>query len=71
MISNNELERIWKEAVVALFKVLSQALPGGTKENHRNLRIVSVPAEIQMDTSHIQVRSIAAWANFLTPSLWT
>jgi hypothetical protein len=34
MIVNNELERKWKEAVVAQFKVLSRHLPGGTKENH-------------------------------------
>jgi hypothetical protein len=31
---NDELERMWKEAVVALFKVLSRHLPGGSEENH-------------------------------------
>jgi hypothetical protein len=31
---NNELERIWKEAVVASYKVLSQHLPGGTEKIH-------------------------------------
>jgi hypothetical protein len=30
----DELERIWKEAVLALFKVLSRHLSGGTEENH-------------------------------------
>jgi hypothetical protein len=28
-----KLERIWKKAVVALFKVLFQHLPGGTEDN--------------------------------------
>jgi hypothetical protein len=27
LLVNDELERMWKEAVVALFKVLSQHLP--------------------------------------------
>jgi hypothetical protein len=31
---NSELERIWKEAVVAYFKVLLRYSPGRTKENH-------------------------------------
>jgi hypothetical protein len=31
----NELERIWKEAVMALFKVLSRYFPGGTEENYK------------------------------------
>jgi hypothetical protein len=30
---NNKLEGIWKEAVMAQFKVLSHHLPGGTEEN--------------------------------------
>jgi hypothetical protein len=30
----NELERIWKEAAVAWFKVLYRHLPGGTRENY-------------------------------------
>jgi hypothetical protein len=30
---NNELERIWKEAVVASVEVLSRHLFGGTEEN--------------------------------------
>jgi hypothetical protein len=35
--TNNELEIIWKEAVVALFKVLSRYLLGKAKENHETL----------------------------------
>jgi hypothetical protein len=34
---NNELERMWKEAVMTYFKVLSQKMPGGTEGNHENL----------------------------------
>jgi hypothetical protein len=33
----DELERIWKEDVVAYNKVLSQHLPGGTEKNHKDL----------------------------------
>jgi hypothetical protein len=29
---NVELRRIWKEAIVACFQVLSQLFPGGTEE---------------------------------------
>jgi hypothetical protein len=31
---NYKLERIWKEATVAYFKVLSWQSPGGTEEKH-------------------------------------
>jgi hypothetical protein len=33
-LRNYELERIWKEAVVALLEALSQSFPGGAEENH-------------------------------------
>jgi hypothetical protein len=33
-----ELERMWRESVVAYFNALSQNLPGGTEENHEQLR---------------------------------
>jgi hypothetical protein len=32
-LMSNELERVWKEAVMARFKILSQHLPGETEEN--------------------------------------
>jgi hypothetical protein len=32
---NEELEKIWKEAAEAYFKVLFKHLPGGAEENHR------------------------------------
>jgi hypothetical protein len=31
---NDELQRLWKEAVVAKFKALSRNFLGGTEENH-------------------------------------
>jgi hypothetical protein len=31
---NNELEKMWKEVVMAYFKILSEHLPEGTEENH-------------------------------------
>lgn len=34
MTENNELERLDKEAVLALFKVPSPPFPSSTKENH-------------------------------------
>jgi hypothetical protein len=32
---NYKLEWMWKEAVLAQFKVLLRHLPGGTEENHK------------------------------------
>jgi hypothetical protein len=34
---NDELERLWKEAVMAHCKVLSLHSFGGTEKNHKNL----------------------------------
>jgi hypothetical protein len=43
MMVNNERERMWKQAVVAHFKVLSRNLPARTEENHETLtKIVHV-----------------------------
>jgi hypothetical protein len=33
---NDELERMWKDAVVAKFKATSLHLADGTEENHKN-----------------------------------
>jgi hypothetical protein len=39
MVINNELETIWKEAVIAYFKVVSRHLPGRTdKKTHKKLQ---------------------------------
>jgi hypothetical protein len=47
LLGNNELEGMLKEATVAKFEVLSQHLPGGTKENHEiTLRIAGIRAAI-------------------------
>jgi Mor family transcriptional regulator len=35
MAANEEMEREWKQAVVAYFKVLSSHLPRGTEENYK------------------------------------
>jgi hypothetical protein len=35
-LMNDEIERIWKEAVLAYFKVSSWHVPGGTEENYKN-----------------------------------
>jgi hypothetical protein len=34
---NDELERMQKAMVMTYFKVLSQNVPQGTEENHKNL----------------------------------
>jgi hypothetical protein len=46
---NGELERVWKEAVVASFKVnsiLSLHLDGGIKENHENVNLDNLLLDI-------------------------
>jgi hypothetical protein len=35
MTVNAELGKIWKETLMAYFKILSQNLPGKTKANHK------------------------------------
>jgi hypothetical protein len=48
VIVNNELERMWKEAAPAYFKVFRWHFPGGTEENQeKSLRIISVSVGIQ------------------------
>jgi hypothetical protein len=34
---NNELERMWKEAVTMKYEILSHDLPEDTEEKHKNL----------------------------------
>jgi hypothetical protein len=44
---NNTWERMWKEEVVAYFKVLVRRFPGGTEETHENpLRTAGLRDEI-------------------------
>jgi hypothetical protein len=55
---NNESKRMWKEAVLALFKELSQHLPGGTEENHKKLSQDSQSLDrLEPRTSQIRSRS--------------
>jgi hypothetical protein len=68
---NDELERLWKDVVMAYIKVLSWCLLGGTEGNHENpVRVISVLAGIK--TRHppniiiISVNGI----NHLTTMLW-
>jgi hypothetical protein len=41
---NNELERMWREAVMTEFKVLFQHFPEGTEESHKksSIRIAGI-----------------------------
>jgi hypothetical protein len=38
MLINGQQIRIWKEAIMALFKALSHDLPENNQENHENLQ---------------------------------
>jgi hypothetical protein len=40
---NDVLERMWKKAVMACFKVLSKCLPGTTKEHNENTQSRYLP----------------------------
>jgi hypothetical protein len=51
---NDELERIWKEAVVAKVKVLSQHLPGGTEESHEKSPVTIVGFRAHNLTGNLQ-----------------
>jgi hypothetical protein len=42
----DEFEKIWKEVVVALFKVISGHLSGVTDENRESVRLADVRADI-------------------------
>ena len=46
---DNELERMWKEDVIAYREILFQHLPGETEENHENflVRVTRLPVEIR------------------------
>jgi hypothetical protein len=51
----NELERMWKEAVVALYKALSHNLLGRIEENHGNLSQDSWFPRFEPETCHLTV----------------
>jgi hypothetical protein len=53
LLMNNELQNIWKGAVMLQFQVLSRNLPGSTAED--TVKIACVPSEIRIH--YIQKRS--------------
>jgi hypothetical protein len=59
-VASNELETMWKEAVLACFKVLSNNSPAGTDENHEEPQLRwSVPwLKIKSGTSNSHVRNV-------------
>jgi len=52
MAANKEMERRWKQVVVAYFKVLSSHLPRGTEENYKKKPHVS-PCPRRNATLHL------------------
>jgi hypothetical protein len=57
----NWKEKMWKEAVVAYFKVLHKLLCGGTEENHKIFQSgLSIHGLDPNRASRIQVRTLAA-----------
>jgi hypothetical protein len=50
---NNEFQGIWKEAVVAKFKVLFPYLPAESWENKRKLLIIIIFIIVQIPIEHI------------------
>jgi hypothetical protein len=61
---NNELIRMWKEAVITYFKILFRYSHRGTEEKW----IVGDPAETR---TRYQVRSVTAWVIMFVHSNWT
>ena len=52
MVANKEMERRWKQEVVAYFKALSSHLPRGTEENYKKKPHVS-PRSSRNATLHL------------------
>jgi hypothetical protein len=65
---DDELDRIWKKAVVAYFKAVFQHCPRGTekrREKPLSRKLESWP-RFEPSTSGIRVRNIIALAQFLS-----
>jgi hypothetical protein len=59
MVANNQQGRMWKEAVMASFKVLPQHFHGGlSKTTEISIRISGVQTEIQTGISQIHSHKI-------------
>jgi hypothetical protein len=59
------LEILWNETVVSQFEVIIQNLPGDTEENHNKFKILSAPAEAEIDLSRIKFGSATALTDLL------
>jgi hypothetical protein len=59
------LERIWKEVVIAQFKVLNQHLPGGIEENHEKSQSANncckLPLESGLFFEFIMLATVLEW----------
>jgi len=51
---NDELKRMWKEAVVAYLRYVSQHLPEGTEKNHEKHQRVSRSSSRDLNTGYIK-----------------
>jgi hypothetical protein len=51
---NDELERIWKSAVTAYFKVLSWHSPGGTEKNNNKSQSGQLVSGINMNPEPLE-----------------
>jgi hypothetical protein len=69
---NDELERMWKEAVITYFNVLSRHSPGGTRgDREPSVNILGPPGpRFEGSTSRIQDRTLIACATLLNPILF-
>jgi hypothetical protein len=60
---NDESERIWKQAVMAWFKGLSQHLSGGTEKTYKNLNLdsLSLGWDFNLGPSEYEAGVLTAW----------
>jgi len=59
---NNELEWLWKEAVIAFFKVISRELPRRPEEEHENANMSFATSQsvLQLVTLHTEAERYTA-----------
>lgn len=69
MIVNNELEKKWKEFVVAWFKVLSWYFLEGLRKSSKDMLGYSVSGRGSNWAHPEYVRNVTTWASFLLCSL--
>lgn len=63
---NTEMGRIWKEAVLAFFEVLSHQLPGGTEESMKTVSQVRLFAVRNLNPGPSEYESgvLITWREF-------